>query len=434
MSCLTADNYLVTPYVTQDNGASPEGNNPPGKISSKTSLGPGLQIIRERYRGWLFDEAFPFWDRFGVDHENGGLFCGLDYDGNRVTDEKFMWYQGRGLWVYSHAYRRHGRNSRFLETARRTYEFLLRSGRDDSGLWWSSVGPGGEPIEGADLMGFAGMFAAEGMQEFARATGETYVLENALEAYRRTRSTFEDRSRSAKPHYLPLHYPGIRLLGHEMVFIRFLTQVLRQHEDPDLREALRQAVANALGPFFHPIHGLTSEALDANLNRPDDVNDDFFVLGHGMETMWMIMEAAVLLDDDEVLETAFARFRTHSEASWDTKNGGFRTALSLSRGALPGRLLWHHDEALIGNLMLYAMTGSDQALDQFLRIDEFTTDTFRVEGRSGPVWALEANDSNTPPAQVDRMGNYHLPRRLMLCLELFDAIERSNTAQGNISI
>jgi len=410
--------------MTRESGASPEKKTRrPWRVSGKAVLGPALQAIREKYRGWLFDEFFPFWDRFGVDHENGGFFCWLDSDGNRVSDEKYMWYQGRGLWVYAHAYRRHGKNAQFLEIARKTHEFLLRFGRDESGLWRRSVGPAGEPSEGADLMGYAGMFAAEGMQEFARATGEAEALENSLEAYRQTRSIFNDRSRFVKPDYLPIHYPGIRLLGHEMVFIRFLTQVLRQQEDPLLREALRQAVANVLGPFFHPIHHLTSEALDTDLVRPQDANDDFFVLGHGMETMWMIMEAADLLEDEGLRETAARRFRTHSEASWDTARGGFRTALSLANGALPGRLLWHHDEALIGNLLLYAMTGSDQALDQFLRIDEFTTDTFRINGRAGPVWALEADDTNTPPERIERMGNYHVPRRLMLCLEWFDAIE-----------
>lgn len=411
--------------MTGESGASPEGRNSSQNPSNRAILGPELQAIRETYRRWLFDDYFPFWDRFGIDHENGGVFCWLNYDGTRVSDQKYMWYQGRGLWVYSHAYRRHGRNSRYLEIARKTYEFLLAHGRDDSGFWRRSVGPNGEPSEGADPMGYAAVFVAEGMQEYARATGDDSALENAFEVFDRTRAIFDDRSRFEKPDYIPVHYPGIRLLGHEMVIIRFLTQVLRYRDDPTFRADLRQAIDHVLGAFLHPVHQLTSEALDADRKRPDDANDDFFILGHGMETMWMIMDAAIVLEDDRIFQTAAERFRTHSEASWDTDRSGFRTALSLSGGARHGRLLWHHDEALIGNLKLYAATGSEHALDQFLRIDRFTTETFLVDGPAGPVWSLAADDSNTAPAQVERMGNYHVPRRLMLCLELFDAIERN---------
>ncbi|MEZ5276993.1 MAG: AGE family epimerase/isomerase [Opitutaceae bacterium] len=414
--------------MTRERGASPEGRIRTNRISPKAVLTPALAAIGERYRRELFEEYFPFWDRFAVDHERGGFFCWLDYDGQRVSDEKYMWYQGRGLWIYAHAYRCFGHDSRFLEIARKTYEFLLAHGRDEEGLWRRSVGPNGEPTEPADGMGYAGMFVAEGMQELARATGDATVLENALVACRLSRRLFDDPTRNAKPDYLPVHYPGLRLLGHEMVRIRFLTQVLQHHPDAVLQAELAEAVAHVLGPFHHPLHQLTSEALDHERQRPADANEDFFLLGHAMETMWMILDAVPLLKDPSIQDTAIQRFRRHGDASWDKARGGFRTAVSLSHGPLPGRLLWHHDEALIGNLMLYALTGEARALEEFFRIDDYTTKTFRVSGRSGPVWALEADDNGRPPARVSRMGNYHLPRRLMLCLEWLEAIEHNRPA------
>lgn len=398
------------------------------RVSSRVRLTPELAAIGARFQRELFEEYFPFWDRFAVDHDRGGFFCWLDYDGRRVSDQKYMWYQGRGLWIYAHAYRCFGRDPHYLEIARKTHAFLLEHGRDEKGYWRRSVGPNGEPTEPADGMGYAGMFVAEGMQELARATGDNEILDQALEAYRLSRSLFDDPTRTAKPDYLPVDYPGIRLLGHEMVVIRFLNQVLAQRADDGLRKELEEAVAHVLGPFHHPKHGLTSEALDTNRQRPDDANDDFFLLGHAMETMWMILDAAPRLGDPSVEATAIERFRVHSDASWDRERGGFRTAVSLSNGPLPGRLLWHHDEALIGNLMIHALTGDERALEEFFRIDEYTTRAFRVDGGSGPVWALEADDDGRPPERVSRMGNYHLPRRLMLCLEWLAAIEQSRPA------
>ncbi len=72
-----------------------------------------------------------------------------------------------------------------------------------------------------------------------------------------------------------------------------------------------------------------------------------------------------------------------------------------------------------------ALTGSNDNLDAFFRIDEYTTKTFRIEKSAGPVWSLEADDEGIPPSQVSRMGNYHVPRRQMICLEWLDAIERA---------
>jgi mannose/cellobiose epimerase-like protein (N-acyl-D-glucosamine 2-epimerase family) len=408
--------------VTGERGASPEEKIRTGRVSSRAVLTPELAEVRDRYRTDLFEQYFPFWDRFGVDHDRGGVFCWLDYGGRRVSDAKYGWYQGRGLWVYSHAYRCFGRDPRFLEIAEKTYRFMLRHGRDEKGYWRRSIGPNGEPTEPADGMGYAGLFAAEGMQEFAHATGDTEALENAREAYHKSRSLFDDPTRHTRPDYLPVHYPGIRLLGMEMVILRFANQVLAFQDDPALKRDLEQAVARVLGPFLHPEHDLTSEALDHEYQRPEDANNDFFLLGHAMETMWMIMDAAPRLDDPSIEQVAADRFLTHSEVSWDRERGGFRTAVSLSNGPMPGRLLWHHDEALIGNLMLYALTGCPDNLDAFLRIDGYTTKTFRVNGPAGPVWSLEADDDGNPPDQVSRMGNYHVPRRQMLCLEWIDAI------------
>lgn len=414
--------------MTGEKGASPEDKIRADRVSPLAVLTPQLAAVRDRFRTELFDEYFPFWDRFGVDHDKGGFFCWLDYNGRRVSDAKYGWYQGRGLWVYSHAYRCFGRDPRFLEIAEKAYRFLLKHGRDEKGYWRRSIGPNGEPTEPADPMGYAGIFVAEGMQEYAHATGDTEVIENAREAYRRSRRLFDDPARFTQPDYLPVHYPGIRLLGMEMVILRFANQVLAFQDDPDLKQDLEQAVARVLGPFLHPEYNLTSEALDHDYQRPDDANNDFFLLGHAMETMWMIMDATPRLDDPAIQAIAAERFQTHSEASWDAQRGGFQTAVSLSTGPLPGRLLWHHDEALIGNLMLYALTGSRENLDAFFRIDEYTTNTFRVEGAAGPVWSLDADDNGKAPDQVNRMGNYHVPRRQMICLEWFDAIERSRSA------
>ena len=38
-----------------------------------------------------------FFNIGGVDHTHGGFCCGLSHAGKRLTDQKFVWFNGRGV-------------------------------------------------------------------------------------------------------------------------------------------------------------------------------------------------------------------------------------------------------------------------------------------------------------------------------------------------
>jgi len=386
-------------------------------VSPEAKWTPELKALRERFKANLFDAYFPFWDQTGVDHERGGFFCWLNENGERVSEEKYMWYQGRGLWVYSHAHAVFGENPAFLEIARKTYRFLLEHGRDNEGYWLASVGPNGEAVSERDGMGYAGMFVAEGMQEYARASGDEEALKHAIEAYERSVSLFDDPGRNAKPEDLKYFYPGIRLLGHEMVKIRFLKQLLHQADRTEYRETLREAVRHVFEDFYRPELGLTVEALDHDYNYRDDPNRKFCILGHSMETFWMIMDAASLLGDEAMFNTAEERFRSHHEAAWDHDRKMYRTLVDLDAGPVEGQVIWHYDEAIIGFLMIAIARGSGSARDWALKIEARAESIFKIRGRRGTVWARDADDEGKLRLPISRIGNYHTARRWMLGLE-----------------
>lgn len=66
----------------------------------KKRLGRLLADCRKQ----LFDRYLPFWERGGYDDELGGFMCYLYDDGAVENDRKDIWYQGRGIWVYSYLY------------------------------------------------------------------------------------------------------------------------------------------------------------------------------------------------------------------------------------------------------------------------------------------------------------------------------------------
>jgi mannose/cellobiose epimerase-like protein (N-acyl-D-glucosamine 2-epimerase family) len=128
-----------------------------------------LAELRARYRRDLFESVLPFWDKHGIDHQSGGVLHSLDYDGTAVATNKLSWFQGRAIWIYSFLYNHFDRNSKYLEIARKTKEFLLKNAPQPDGWWaeeFTREGKVVKPFSG-DLYGM--YFAAEGLQEYAWA-------------------------------------------------------------------------------------------------------------------------------------------------------------------------------------------------------------------------------------------------------------------------
>src|SRR5437867_5946635 len=127
--------------------------------------------LRQRYHDDLFQRWLPLWDRHGIDHEHGGFICSLDYDGTRCDTNKFHWFQGRGIWVYSFLYNHFGQDLQYLEIARKAKDFLLQHAPQPDDWWAELLSREGrvlQPFRG-DIYGM--YFAAEGLQEYAWAAG-----------------------------------------------------------------------------------------------------------------------------------------------------------------------------------------------------------------------------------------------------------------------
>ncbi len=93
-----------------------------GLIAGRT-----IDDLIARYRYDLFDDFLPFMDAHVIDHELGGFMTTADRSGKTVSTEKRTWFEGRGIWVYSHLYRTLAPEDRYLEVARKSVDFMLRA-------------------------------------------------------------------------------------------------------------------------------------------------------------------------------------------------------------------------------------------------------------------------------------------------------------------
>ena len=140
---------------------------------NRKSAGLSLTRLRDQYREDLFTDFLPFMDKYVIDHEIGGFRCNTDHKGKRVNDNKSSWFEGRGTWVYSFLYNNLAREEKYLDVARRSVEFTLKSKPPEGELWPKELTREGKPLTSADGEIYGDLFIAEGLAEYSKATGQS---------------------------------------------------------------------------------------------------------------------------------------------------------------------------------------------------------------------------------------------------------------------
>ena len=409
-------------------GVQPQAN--ATRTNRSHIAGMALADLREQYRSDLFDDYVPFWRTSGFDFELGGFMCAVADDGTQLNTEKSMWYQGRGLWTHSFLYNHFG-GDEHLEMARLTKDFVIKHGRDTDGNWVTSMDREGRITGDADRMGYAALFLAEGLQEYAKAADDEESMDLAIDVFWQGTKIYNDPDRDINQGYTPLSYPGMRVGGFEMVTIVLLNSLLQKRSDPALEARMSNALENVTDRFWHPEYRLNSEALDHNFNRRDDENEDFVYLGHAIETFWMILHEALRRQDPALFDLAAERLKRHIEVAWDDVYGGFFRAMEVNGALTFDKVLWLQEEVLIGTMILMEHTDLEWPAWWFDRTFHYVQDKFPLRRHGYPMWIMGGDRKVTYQPKTARKGNFHHPRHLMLNLLALDRmIERNGAVSG----
>jgi N-acylglucosamine 2-epimerase len=391
-----------------------------------------LDELRELYRHDLFDDYLPFVDRHVFDHDRGGFMCEVELDGRLLSTNKSSWFDGRGLWVYAFLYNHFGRDPRHLEIARKTADFLLKHRPSASdALWPKTYTRDGQALMSADGEIYGDLFIAEGLAEYARATGESRYFDLARDLVLKCVRLYD------RPDYRPVigqtylgrearPFPGARILGAWMVLLRACTQMLEQKPDADLESIARRSTDAIMSAHFNPDFELINELLNHDLSRPDNEYAQLVYTGHCVEVLWMVLREARRRGDTVLFDLAAARYRRHLAVAWDDVFGGvFRNLQHVERNVwLTDKVLWAQEEVLIGTLLLVE-AGVAWAAEEFARMHRYVRATYPLAGRGLPIWMYAGNrrmEYASFLAMPRRWENYHHPRHLMLNLLALDRL------------
>lgn len=395
--------------------------------------GLDLNKLHEFYRSEIFNRFVPNMDKYVIDHENGGFMTSIDItNGKQANSNKTAWFEGRGMWTYAFLYNNLDKNTKYLEVARKSKDFILKSQPKDSSFWTSSFDKSGKALGGPGDI-YSSLFVAEGLAEYAKASGEKQYHDLAKKIILSCLDRYDSPDYD---YYVAYLNPGAtkikapRVLGHWMVFLRAATQMLERGPDADMQKLADRCVDACLNHHLNPEYGLFNEVLNHNFSRPDNSYKDFAYTGHGIETCWMLHFEAARRKDKKLFDRITEVFKRHVTVAHDDVFGGYFRALDHVDNNIwkVDKVLWLQEEVLIGSMFIAEHTGDKWAVQRFNDTLKYVREKFAKPGNL--FWA-SAGDRYLKDYAKLRAEHYHHPRHLMLNLiALKRMIKRGGKTSG----
>lgn len=389
-----------------------------------------FKALAEQYKSELLDKVVPFWLDKSQDHEFGGYFTCLDRDGSVYDTDKFIWLQGREVWMFAKLYNEVEHKQEWLDCAVQGAEFLKKYGHDGQLNWYFAIDREGQPlVEPYNIFSYT--FAVIAFGQLAIATGNKEYEEIACKTFDIVLSRVDNPkarwnkaapgSRSLKTFDLPMILCNVALEIEPLLEPDFLRQII----DTCLHEVL--------DVFYRPELGLVVEALGKDGELVDSFDGRKLNPGHAIESTWFIMDLGKRLNRPDLIEKAVEISLAEVEYGWDEQYGGifyFMDRLGKPRHELEfdQKLWWVHIETLISMLKGYQLTGNPKCLEWFERVHDYTWKHFADPDY--PEWYgyLNRRGEVLLPLKGGKWkGCFHVPRGLFNCWKMLE--ELSNREQ-----
>ena len=380
--------------------------------------------LAQQYKSELLDRVMPFWMEKSIDTEFGGYFTCLERDGEVFDTDKFIWLQGREVWMLATLYNKVEKRQEWLDAAIQGAEFLKRYGHDGNLNWYFALDREGHPlVEPYNIFSYT--FAVIAFGQLSIATGNAEYADIAKKTFDIVLSKVDNpKGRWSKAS------PGARSLKSfalPMILCNVALEIEPLLEKDFLDKTIETCVHEVMDVFYRPELGLIVEHLGTDNQLVDCMDGRQLNPGHAIEAMWFIMDLGKRLGDQALIEKAVKIALAEVEYGWDKQYGGIfyfmdRLGRPLQQLEWDQKLWWVHIETLITMIKGYELTGNAQCLEWFERVHDYVWSHFMDS--EYPEWYGYLNRRGEVLLTLKGgkwKGCFHVPRGLM---QVYQSLER----------
>lgn len=373
--------------------------------------------ISSRYKRELLENCLPFWLEHSQDKEYGGYFSCLNRDGSVYDTDKFIWLQGREVWMFAMLYNNVDKNRQWLDCAVQGAEFLKKYGHDENWDFYFSLDRKGNPLVQPYNI-FSNTFACMAFAQLAKATGN----EEYAQIARRIFGRILERRSNPKGQWCKA-YPGTRPMKDFALPMIICNMALEIEDILEDKSVLEQTIDTCLHEVFDVFYQPELGCMLENVSSVDGAPVDCFEgreinPGHDLEALWFMMNLGVRRGDKALIEKCVEISLGVIERGWDKEFGGiyyFLDAKGVPQQKLEWdqKLWWVHIESAIAMLKGYQLTGNEKCLEWFSKLDAYLWDKFK--DKEYPEWFgyLNRRGEVLLPLKGGKWkGCFHVPRGL----------------------
>lgn len=379
--------------------------------------------LAKQYKSELLDKVVPFWLEKSQDLELGGYFTCLERNGDVFDTDKFVWLQGREVWMFATLYNKVEKRQEWLDCAIQGAEFLKKHGHDGNLNWYFALDREGNPlVEPYNIfsytfavIAFGQLSIATGNQEYADIAKRTFdIVLSKVDNPKGKWNKAAPGARSLKSFALPMILCNVALEIEPLLDADFM------------EKTINTCIHEVMDVFYRPELGLIVEHLSTEGELVDCFDGRLLNPGHAIEAMWFIMDLGKRLGRQDLIEKAVQIALNEAEYGWDKKHGGIfyfmdRLGRPCQQLEWDQKLWWVHIETLITMLKGYQLTGNAKCLEWFERVHNYVWTHFT--DKEYPEWFGYLNRQGEVLLSLKGgkwKGCFHVPRGLFQCWQILE--------------
>lgn len=379
--------------------------------------------LAKQYKSELLDKVVSFWLEKSQDLEHGGYFTCLERNGDVFDTDKFVWLQGREVWMFATLYNKVEKRQEWLDCAIQGAEFLKRHGHDGNLNWYFALDREGNPlVEPYNIfsytfavIAFGQLSIATGNQEYADIAKRTFeIVLSKVDNPKGKWNKAAPGARSLKSFALPMILCNVALEIEPLLDADFM------------EKTINTCIHEVMDVFYRPELGLIVEHLSTEGELVDCFDGRLLNPGHAIEAMWFIMDLGKRLGRQDLIEKAVQIALNEAEYGWDKKHGGIfyfmdRLGRPCQQLEWDQKLWWVHIETLITMLKGYQLTGNAKCIEWFERVHNYVWTHFT--DKEYPEWFGYLNRQGEVLLSLKGgkwKGCFHVPRGLFQCWQILE--------------